>query len=578
MTGLSSVVRQGQRIDRFVHLTIAFAVLALGQPEAALPQAQEAETGRSLTVEQWREDLHSYAAQMRATHIDLFNKMSEAEFNAALADLEQRLPGLERHEIIVELARITSMVGDGHTALWLTPNSHNGFNQVPILLYWLEDGLYVLGIERQHAAAIGGRVVHIGNVDIDEAWTRVAPLVPRDNQMGVLALSPRYLEIPEVLQALRITDSIDAVTYVVETLDGERLEVTVEAIPDPWLSNLGTRPYVVPSPADRIAMVYGRGGTDRPLPMYLSDPGNLFWHRWLDDSTTLYVQLNGIRNKDEERMEEFFERVFSEVDTRAIDRFVIDLRFNGGGDNFNNYPLIRGIVKRHHIDQNGKLFVITSRHTFSAAGHLVTYLERNTEALFVGEPTGASPNHYGDAELIELPNSGVRARVSALYWQNSLPSRFETRDWTPPDISAPLSIDDYLAGRDPALEAILAHEPEPPITEQLLAAFADGGVEAAKSVYREFTANPIHEYVDVEMPLNNLGYQLLDQDQVDEAVAVFELNVEAHPWSANVYDSLGDGYRAAGDRDAAIAAYRKALELDPNFGPSRENLADLLER
>jgi len=64
--------------------------------------------------------------------------------------------------------------------------------------------------------------------------------------------------------------------------------------------------------------------------------------------------------------------------------------------------------------------------------------------------------------------------------------------------------------------------------------------------------------------------------RLDEAVAVFELNVEAYPDSPNVYDSLGDGHRARGDLEAAIAAYRKALEVDPNFGPSRANLVELL--
>jgi hypothetical protein len=323
-------------------------------------------------------------------------------------------------------------------------------------------------------------------------------------------------------------------------------------------------------------MVYARGTPDRPQPMYLSDPGNHFWHRWLDDSRTLYVQLNAVRNKSDMRMEDFFERIFREADSRPIDRLVLDLRFNGGGNNFNNYPVIRGIVRREQIDQNGKLFVITSRHTFSAAGHLVTYLERQTDALFVGEPTGASPNHYGDAELVELPNSGLQIRASAIYWQNSLPSRFETRDWTPPDISARLTINDYLSGRDPALEAILAYQPEPPITEQLTSAFAQGGVEAVRRVFREYIANPIHRDVVVEGPMNQFGYELLAAGRLDEAVAVFELNVEAYPNSANVYDSLGDGHRARGDVTAAIAAYRKALEVDPNFGPSRANLAELL--
>lgn len=582
MATTARAVRPSSVLSIFLSVSLLFAAISLGLAPPAFAQdhgqegAQAAPADGELTVEQWREDLQSYEAQMRATHIDLFNSMSEEEFEAALADLDARLPELERHEIIVELSRITAMVDDGHTALWLTPNRQNGFHQVPILLYWLQDGLYVLGVEKEHAAAVGGRVVRVGNVDVEEAMARVRPLAPRDNEMGILAISPRYLEIPEVLNALDITESTAEVTYEVETQGGDLITVTLDAILDGYLPRLGTRPYVLPTPADRVEMVYGRGTPERPQPMYLSDPGNRFWYEWLDDSRTLYVQLNAILNKDDESMEQFFDRVFEQADTRPIDRLVIDLRFNGGGNNFNNFPVIRGIVRRHQIDEPGKLFVITSRHTFSAAGHLVTYLERQTDVIFVGEPTAASPNHYGDAGRIELPNSGLRAGASAVYWQNSLPSRFDSRDWTPPEISAPLSIDDYLTGRDPAMEAILAYAVAAPIRDQILSALESGGPDEAKATFQRYVSDPTHEFVNVEGTMNTLGYELLGENQVDAAVAVFELNAETYPGSANVFDSLGDGYEAAGDTEAAIASYRKALEVDPDFGPSRDNLRRLL--
>jgi hypothetical protein len=101
--------------------------------------------------------------------------------------------------------------------------------------------------------------------------------------------------------------------------------------------------------------------------------------------------------------------------------------------------------------------VIVGRHTFSAASHLCTLLEIHTEAIFVGEPTGASPNHYGDTEPIRLAQSGLVAEASALFWQNSLP--WERRTATEPSIRVVPRFDDYRAGRDPALAACLAWKP-----------------------------------------------------------------------------------------------------------------------
>ncbi len=72
-------------------------------------------------------------------------------------------------------------------------------------------------------------------------------------------------------------------------------------------------------------------------------------------------------------------------------------------------------------------------------------------------------------------------------------------------------------------------------------------------------------------PLNRLGYQLLD-DEVDLAIAVFELNVRLFPDEANPYDSLAEAYLKKGDRAAAIEHYAKALEVDPGFTHAREAL------
>jgi acetyl esterase/lipase len=67
-----------------------------------------------------------------------------------------------------------------------------------------------------------------------------------------------------------------------------------------------------------------------------------------------------------------------------------------------------------------------------------------------------------------------------------------------------------------------------------------------------------------EGAVNKLGYDLLARKRGDEAIAVFLLNAELHPASANTFDSLAEAYAAAGRRYSAIASYRTALSLFPN--------------
>jgi len=63
--------------------------------------------------------------------------------------------------------------------------------------------------------------------------------------------------------------------------------------------------------------------------------------------------------------------------------------------------------------------------------------------------------------------------------------------------------------------------------------------------------------------LNNFGYQLLLAGKTDEAVEIFEANAEKNPEDPNVWDSLGEGYFNAGQKEKSIKALKKSLSLDP---------------
>lgn len=83
------------------------------------------------------------------------------------------------------------------------------------------------------------------------------------------------------------------------------------------------------------------------------------------------------------------------------------------------------------------------------------------------------------------------------------------------------------------------------------------------------------QYDTSEKALNSLGYRLLRMKRMAEAVAVFQWNASAHPESANVHDSLGEAYRANGQRDQAISSYRRAAELAPDDARLRGILKEL---
>ena len=166
----------------------------------------------------------------------------------------------------------------------------------------------------------------------------------------------------------------------------------------------------------------------------------------------LYVQINQVSNASNETLAHFAQRLQGEIANTKPDKMVIDLRQNRGGDGTLIVPLIRSTIQSESIDRPGHLFGIIGAATFSAAEMLTDALERYTNIIFVGEPSGSKGNTYGDSRKIILPNSGITVRVSIYYWQEWYP--WDDREATAPQIPAPMTFDAYSHKVDPALQAI----------------------------------------------------------------------------------------------------------------------------
>jgi tetratricopeptide (TPR) repeat protein len=100
------------------------------------------------------------------------------------------------------------------------------------------------------------------------------------------------------------------------------------------------------------------------------------------------------------------------------------------------------------------------------------------------------------------------------------------------------------------------------IADVLRETIQTSGIEAAVSRFKELRAKK-DEYNLSEQEINSLGYEYLQAKKLKEAIEVFKLNVEAFPQSFNVYDSLGEAYAAAGEKELAVKNYEKSLELNP---------------
>jgi hypothetical protein len=520
-----------------------------------------------LTTSDWREDLRALADGLPKKHANAFHEVSREKWLAAVADLDARIPSLSREEIEVGFMKLVALIGDGHTALSPFYRPEMGFHAVPLRFYLFSDGVFVLAADPAHADLVGAKLTRVGSLSVDEAFARVAETVSHDNEQGLKLVVPMYFGVSEILRGLGMIPPGRKVSYELEK-EGRRFSVELDAtIELGKMGHAGASAFAVPA-----GWVEARKDSRRLTPLWLKDPHDFYWREYLAESKTLYVQYNGVANKPGESIADFFEKTFEFAAAHPVEKFVIDLRLNSGGNNYLNRPVVRGLL-RACLDDRGKLFVIIGRTTFSAAQNLVNDLSRYADPIFVGEPTGSRPNQFGDHEEVKLPRSALPVMASTLFWQDAGP--MDHRPWTAPEIPAELSFAQFRDSVDPALQTILDYRS---ISRQLSPALSLGDPEGVRKAYEAFKADPTTVRIPTEREINTLGYRLLGDGKLDLAILVFQLNVESYPKSSNAYDSLGEACVAAKRFDRARESYQKVVELSPGNERAVRALKELENR
>ena len=541
------------KIFHFIFYTLLCSVLFINTAPAQNKQPNIAVNAEEAV--KWREDLRYMAEQMPKYHNNLFHTMTREQFDNAIKRLHDLIPQLARHQIIVEMARIVAMVGDGHTNIYPTRDTKIGFRALPVKLYLFKDGLFVRAAEREHANLVGARVTKIGNSSVEESIAKVREMIGRDNEMGVRFFAAHLLAMPEILHAFGIVTDMENIPLSIEK-GGKQETITLKP---------GGLAEMLPPDTDTTWInkqnwIDMRDGASNPQPLWLKDPNDKFWFEYFPESRVVYAQLNQVTNKEKETLADFSKRLFTFVEANAVEKLVLDLRLNRGGNGMLLRPLEIAIIKSK-INERGKLFCLIGRSTWSASQFLLNNLEEYTNVIFVGEPSGSKGNAYGDSRRITLPNSGMTVRVSVYYWQDWAP--WDTRFWTAPDIAAELTSEDYRANRDTALNAILNYKPQNSLSQVLDEALTKGGADLAAKRFRDFMTEPAHRYYHVEQPLLEAGQRLLNEKKPEQALVIFKLNAEANPHSFRSYFALGETYFLIENKELAIRNLEKSLELNP---------------
>ena len=391
----------------------------------------------------WREDIAYFARELAAGQKDFDTLYPRALFDAAIQSIVTDLPTSTDAAVTLNLMHIVASAHVGHTNMRIPMDGPLAFRRLPISVQWFADGLVVTAATEPYREAIGLRVQYIGALSPERIESAVAAYVSYETDSWLRLQSQTYMVAVDVLRAIGQADAEGRVSITLTKADGSPLVLKLS--PMAWRD-----PTPMLSAIDVLSL---------PVGPARKDPNRNYQYEIIPDSKTLYIRYNRCADDPAQPFADFVKEIFARVDAdpKSVDRVVVDLRTNGGGNSAILAPLVAGLKSRKALSAKGRLFVLTGPGTFSS-GLMAAIDLKALDAVLVGEAPGEKLNSYGEVRSFTLSNSKLIVQYSTKFFRLSKDVKIETLE---PELKVKRTVADFLAGRDPVLEVALKKEPKP---------------------------------------------------------------------------------------------------------------------
>lgn len=376
-------------------------------------------------VAHWKEDLAAFASQFKSKHIKPFAKMPEAEFDRAIQEIEPAK--LNDQQIIMKLWQVMSQVGDSHSRV--NPPKSIPFTQYPIAFIYLTDGWYVYAVDQAYAHILKGKLVRIGQTPIDEACKKLSTLIASENASQTENQLKRLLQMTEPLHFVGLTEKPEEASFTIQMATGKEETIVLTPIslkPAKWIFAIKPQTW----------------------PDHLKDRRPQHGFTWLDKN--LYIWYDRCAEFPNYPIKKWTQDILNQINHKKPDRVIIDLRRNGGGSSSLLEPLINSLAKLP-INTRDSLFVLIGPATFSSALMNAQQFHTRTQATLAGQPTGGSPNHFGEVKFFTLPHSKCTVQYSTRYFRMTK----DNAQTLNPDRWITPTPKGFFEDRDEVLEAVL---------------------------------------------------------------------------------------------------------------------------
>ena len=372
----------------------------------------------------WESDIEQLKIQLPKLHAKQFENNCP-EFYNGITRLKQNLENLRVYEIVIELAKIIATIKDAHTAI-IFPQNY----RFPFDCFAFSEGICIIETNEDNKDLINCKIIAIEKMPIKLIFEKISEIISHENMQFVLSSFPEFLVCADVLYGMNIINNPQKVLITLENIEGKTFQRSFKP--------MKYKDYI------KLDIIKNN------VPLYSQNSDKFYWSNF--DDGVLYINYSNCKNMEQQTVESFCEILKNFIENNEIEKIAIDLRKNSGGDSELFRPFLAWLAQNNSIiDGTIKLYVIIGRDTFSSALLNTYFIHFESNAIFVGEPTGGKPNCYGEVKYFELESSGLMIRYSTRYYKLIDDDNQMTFY---PDVNFKVSLEDYLNLKDPCMEYI----------------------------------------------------------------------------------------------------------------------------
>lgn len=388
--------------------------------------------------EAWIHEVDYLVENFVKLHPDPFEFVEEEMFYSRADEIKQSVDALSDFEIQVELARLIASLKDSHS--YIPFYQFFGDELLPIKLDEVDGKIYCINATSDYENMIHREVLSMNGIPVDTIIQAYSGIGPAENEQWQTVLSTSIMRLPK---ALKLFDDkrVDFSPVHVSYLDNDEIKhVDVQGL----------------SYEEHIKNDYVYDDRKHMLVDLMDHNDDSYSYKYLDDHKIMLINYDKCSEEKDQSFEDFNNEVWEQIESKEVEKLIIDLRYNTGGSSGLFDPFRLRLMKDKTFNKSDRTYVITGKRTFSSGTATSAYFKRLTNATLIGEDTGGSPNSFGntrDYNIFELPYSQLK-----VYYANNFfgfgPGMGHT---VTPDIHFANSIDQYTNDSDMIIDMIASY-------------------------------------------------------------------------------------------------------------------------